>query len=102
MALRRLPIRRAGNRITLVLGCDRELIMSVGVLAFALVFNAQSIVAVVYGAGFWFASLWALRRMAKSDPLMRHVYLRDRKYKKFYPARSTPFRIDGGSRRRYR
>ena len=28
----------------------------------------------------------------KSDPKMRHVYLRHRRYKGYYPARSTPFR----------
>ena len=34
------------------------------------------------------------RKMAKSDPRMRQVYIRHRKYKSYYPARSTPFRIN--------
>jgi type IV secretion system protein VirB3 len=29
--------------------------------------------------------------MAKNDPQLRHVYLRQIQYKKYYPARSTPF-----------
>jgi type IV secretion system protein VirB3 len=29
--------------------------------------------------------------MAKNDPQLRHVYLRQTQYKKYYPARSTPF-----------
>ena len=30
--------------------------------------------------------------MAKADPLMRQVYLRSRRYRPYYSARSTPFR----------
>ena len=37
-------------------------------------------------------ALFALRLMAKADPKLRHVYLRHRRYKPYYPARSTPFR----------
>jgi hypothetical protein len=40
----------------------------------------------------WFGALFAFRLMAKADPKMRHVYLRHRRYKAYYPARSTPFR----------
>ena len=29
--------------------------------------------------------------MAKSDPKLRFVYLRHRRYRRYYPARSTPF-----------
>ena len=38
------------------------------------------------------AALYLLRLMAKNDPQLRHVYLRHRRYKAFYPARSTPFK----------
>ena len=41
MALRKVPIRRIGNRHNLFMGGDRELVMLSGLLAFALVFNAQ-------------------------------------------------------------
>jgi type IV secretion system protein VirB3 len=41
--------------------------------------------------------------MAKSDPRLRPVYLRHRKYKRYYPARSTPFRSNTASQaRQYR
>jgi hypothetical protein len=33
--------------------------------------------------------------MAKSDPLMRFVYMRHRTYRPYYPAHSTPFRKNG-------
>lgn len=94
MSLRRVPIRRVGNRASLFMGGDRELVMFAGLLAFALIFSAQELRATVVGLGIWFFSLWILRLMAKSDPQLRHVYLRHRKYSAYYPARSTPFRTN--------
>ena len=43
MALRAIPIRRAGNRTNLFMGGDRELVMFTGLIAFALVFSAQEL-----------------------------------------------------------
>ena len=80
MALRKIPIRRAGNRDNLFMGGDRELVMFSGLLAFALVFSAQELRATVVGLLLWFGALYALRIMAKADPRMRHVYLRHRRY----------------------
>ena len=89
--IRTLPIYRFGWRYNLFLGCDRELIMLSGLISFALTFVALSVAAFVTGMLLWLFSLWALRLMAKSDPLMRKVYLNHIRYKKFYCARSTPF-----------
>lgn len=94
MALRKIPIRRAGNRENLFMGGDRELVMFAGLLAFALVFSAQELRATLFGLGLWFCALFACRLMAKSDPKLRAVYLRHRLYKDYYPARSTPFRLN--------
>ncbi len=97
MALRSVPIRRVGNRENLFMGGDRELVMFSGLLAFALIFSAQELRATVVGLVLWFFSIWILRIMAKSDPKLRHVYLRHRRYAHFYPARSTPFRENTNS-----
>ena len=97
MALRTIPIRRAGNRDNLFMGGDRELVMFSGLLAFALIFSAQELRATVIGLLLWFGALFACRLMAKSDPKLRFVYLRHRKYKGYYPARSTPFRLNPNS-----
>jgi type IV secretion system protein VirB3 len=35
--------------------------------------------------------------MAKADPLMRQVYFRHRRYRTYYPARSTPWRVNRNS-----
>lgn len=94
MALRTIPIRRAGNRQNLFMGGDRELVMFAGLMAFALIFSAQELRATVVGLLLWFGALFLCRLMAKSDQQLRHVYMRHRRYKPYYPARSTPFRIN--------
>lgn len=90
--LKKIPIRRSANRENLFLDCDRELIMLSGLCAFALIFSAQDYLATIFGIVLWLLSLYVLRMMAKADPKMRSVYLRHRKYKKYYPPNSTPFR----------
>jgi type IV secretory pathway TrbD component len=97
MALRKVPIRRAGNRQNLFMGGDRELVMFSGLMAFALIFSAQETRATVVGLLLWFASLHLCRVMAKSDPKLRFVYMRHRRYKPYYAARSTPFRVNSQS-----
>lgn len=92
MALRTIPIRRAGNRVSLFMGGDRELVMFSGLMAGALIFSAQDLRATVFGLFLWFSALYTFRKLAKADPRMRHVYLRSLRYKAYYPARSTPFR----------
>ena len=99
MTLRVTPIHRAGNRPHLFLGGDRELVMFTGVLAFALVFAAQDWAATLFGSLLWLTALYFFRRMAKADPKLRHVYLRHRRYRAYYPARSTPFRTNRRVRR---
>jgi type IV secretion system protein VirB3 len=103
MALRTLPIRRAGNRSSLFMGGDRELVMLSGVMAFALIFSAAELRATVVGVLLWFAALFVFRWMAKADPRMRQVYLRHRRYAAYYPPRATPFRENSTAQgRQYR
>ena len=97
MALRNIPIRRAGNRDNLFMGGDRELVMFSGLAAGALIFSAQDLRASVFGVALWFGALFTCRLMAKSDPKMRNVYMRHRRYRTYYPPRSTPFRLNSSS-----
>jgi len=68
------------------------MVMVSGLMAGALIFSAQELRATIFGITLWFCALFVLRLMAKADPKLRHVYLRHRRYKPYYPARSTPFR----------
>lgn len=92
MSLRTIPIRRCGNRASLFMGGDRELVMFSGLLSAILVFAAQDWLAAITGIVLWFLSLKGLRLMAKSDPYLRTIYLRQRRYQAYYAPRSTPFR----------
>jgi type IV secretion system protein VirB3 len=94
MALRTVPIRRAANRVVLFMGGDRKLVLFSGVLAFALIFTAQRLPTIIFGALLWFFALFVFRKLAKADPLMRQVYMRHMRYRKYYPARSTPWRVN--------
>ncbi|EBM5962885.1 TPA: conjugal transfer protein TrbD [Salmonella enterica subsp. enterica serovar 16:l,v:-] len=93
MALRTIPIRRVAARSNLFMGGDREMVMFSILLAAVLIFTTQDWIAAGVGVLIWGASLALLRRMAKSDPMMRQVYLRSLKYnQKYYAPRATPFR----------
>lgn len=75
------------------MGADRQLGMTVGLVAFILIVADQTIVSAVLGFVFWSVAMFALRRMAKQDPHMRDVYMRYLTYKKFMPARSRPWHV---------
>jgi type IV secretion system protein VirB3 len=86
------PIWRSSARDNLFLGGDRELVLLAALLSGTLAYTLNLTV-VVLGGIMWLATLHLLRIMAAADPKMRHVYLRHRRYKASYLARSTPFRM---------
>jgi type IV secretion system protein VirB3 len=104
MALRRIPIRRIGNRHNLFMGGDRKALMMSGIAAAALIFSAQTLYSTAYGLLLWFTTLFVLRLAAKHDPILLPVWFRHiLRYKKYYPARATPFRQNTHNQRlRYR
>ena len=87
----RAPIRRSLHRHTLVLGGDRELVMFSGLGAFLTALGGFSLISAACGLFFWLVALFWLRKWAKADPLMRHVWLRHIRQQDLYPARSTVF-----------
>ena len=92
MSLRRVPIHRSVVRPHLFLGGDREMVLFTALIAITLIVPTFNLMAILLGISVWFVALFLLRLLAKSDTQMRHVYLRHRKYQRFYGARSTPFR----------
>jgi len=85
--LRHVVVYRALQRPNLLLGGERELVLTALLLAGALVFSALNLPAFVVGSLLYAISLLALRRMARADPLMSHVYRRHLRYAAFYAAK---------------
>ncbi|MCW3477676.1 conjugal transfer protein TrbD [Limobrevibacterium gyesilva] len=94
MTLRRLPLHRVLHRPSLFLGGEREPALTTAIIAGGLAVSGMNTVSFLVGAALWFASIPLLRWMAKADPQMTKVYLRQIRYRGYYPARSRPFRTD--------
>jgi type IV secretion system protein VirB3 len=90
MALTKVAVYRVTSRPNLFLGGDRELVMFTGVISAALIFALQTFSTIVVGVLFWMFAVFALRLMAKYDPHLRRIYLRDIQYQKYYAADSSP------------
>src|SRR5438552_1251614 len=88
---REIRIHQSANRPHLLLGGDRELVLCAGLTAAALAFIVATWWSLALGMMFWIASVAALARMGKADPMLRHVYLKHIRYAGFYPAKSGIF-----------
>ena len=95
--LDRTPYHRALYRPHLLLGADRALVIVAAGTAMLVIATGMNGISVVVGVGLWLLSIAFLRSMAKSDPQMRQVYMRSRRYRGFYPPRSRPYRVDPGT-----
>lgn len=91
MSLRRTPFRRVLHRPKLFLGGERELTLSTAIVALALAVTGQNFVALGVAALLWSGCIGVFRAMAKADPQMSKVYLRQLRYRGYYPARSRPY-----------
>ena len=87
---REIEIHQSVNRPNLLLGADRELVLMTVLWCVILAFSLQSVFGVVLAVVAWWFALYALRRMAKADPLMRRVYARHMRYAAYYPAHARP------------
>lgn len=85
---RETVIHQSANRPNLLLGGDRELVLVMVMVAGGLAFSLASWWGIGLATALWVASVGALQRMGKADPLLRPVYLRHIRYLDFYPAKS--------------
>lgn len=92
MSLHRLPFHRVLHRPGLFLGGEREPALITAIVAGGLAVSGMNTVSFVIGITLWFGAIPILRWMAKADPQMTRVYLRQLRYRGYYPARSRPFR----------
>lgn len=76
----------------MILGGERELVLLTLIVSGALAITGQNLVAFSVAAALWFGSIGVFRAMAKSDAQMSKVYLRQLKFRGYYPARSRPYR----------
>lgn len=90
--LQRNRIHRALSRPNLLMGADRELVLVTGLAAVILIFVVLTSYSAVFGVAVWILIVGLLRMMAKSDPLMRKVYLRHIAYNPYYRATTSPWR----------
>lgn len=64
-----------------------------GMLAFQMpLLSSRQFAAAALAALVLIGGLWGLRRVARHDPIFWRVSRRNRRYRRFYPARSTPYR----------
>jgi len=47
----------------------------------------------VIGVGLWLACVYGLRKMAKADPVMSKVYMRQLRFRDYYAPFSRPWRV---------
>jgi type IV secretion system protein VirB3 len=94
VSLRHLPFHRVLHRPGLFLGGEREPALMTLIVAGGLAVAGMNTVSFLVGGALWFCTIPALRWMAKADPQMTKVYLRQIKYRGYYPARSRPFRTE--------
>jgi type IV secretion system protein TrbD len=91
-ALRRTSLHRALHRPNLFLGGERELVLITAIVCGGVAVSALNFVAIAVGAGVWLFAIGLLRMMAKADPQMSRIYLRQVGYRSYYPACSRPAR----------
>jgi type IV secretion system protein TrbD len=85
---RAIPIHLSLIRPILLMGCERELVLSSAIIAAVLVLSLERLVFTIAGVVFWSLSLAALQRAAKADPQFSRVYLRHVRYRAYYAAQS--------------
>lgn len=90
--LRRHRVHRALSRPNLLMGADRELVLITGLASVILIFVVLTVYSAIFGVAVWIVIVGALRMMAKSDPMMRKVYLRHISYKPTYRPTTSPWR----------
>jgi type IV secretion system protein VirB3 len=94
MALRKTPFYRVLYRPSLVLGGEREPVLLMLVIAVGLAISGMNLISFIIATIIWFGSIAGFRLMAKADPHMTRVYLRQLGYGAYYPARSRPARTE--------
>jgi len=95
---RMTPFHRALHRPQQIAGGERELMLFSMLVAGGLIISAMNLVATALGLMIWLICVYGLRKMAKADPEMSKIYIRQLKYAHYYGPFSRPFRVAKSSR----
>ena len=90
---RQTPFQRALHRPQQIMDGERELMLFSMLVAGGLIVSAMNFVATIIGLGIWLVCVQGLRMMAKADPDMSKVYVRQLRYGNYYGPYSRPFRV---------
>lgn len=86
------PIHQSLHRHSHVLGAERDLVLSSGLISLLVGIGGLTLISGICAVVFWVCSVFVLRHMAKSDPIMSKVWLRHIKQQEYYPSRSRIWR----------
>jgi len=86
-----IPIHASLNRPLLILGGERNLVLMLAVIAGVFIFSLAQFWAFIAGILLWLTGQWALAQAAKYDPLLSRIGPRHVRYRRHYPAGSSPF-----------
>ncbi|WP_435896246.1 conjugal transfer protein TrbD (plasmid) [Bartonella heixiaziensis] len=89
---------RSLHRPQQIMGGERELMLFSMLLTGILIVSAMNIVAATIGLCIWVVCLYVLRRMAKFDPILSRIYIRQLRYRGYYAPFSRPFRVAKSTR----
>ena len=92
-AHRLTPFHRALHRPQQIMGGERELMLFSMLIAGGLTVSALNITAMLIGGVIWLVCVYGLRKMAKADPNLSKVYLRQLRYAPYYAPFSRPYRL---------
>ena len=85
---RRTPIYRALHRPNLFLSGERELVLITAIACAGVGVSSLTVFGAVASLLVWSLCIGLFRLMAKSDPQLSRVYLRQLRHQPYYPARA--------------
>ena len=91
-----VEIHQSLHRPNHVLGAEREPVLCCGLIAFLVGVGGFSLLSALCALAFYLFSLFALRLMARKDPIMTQVWRRHINQQDFYPAKSGRWRAPLG------
>jgi type IV secretion system protein TrbD len=98
---RQIKYHDSANRYNQIMGGDREMVLTAGLVCVILIGLIQTWWSAALGLGLWFSSIAILKRVGKVDPLMRQVLIKHLKYKDHYPAQSGLDRVAQGTPKKW-